>query len=286
MSEKYCDCPCHHNQGICPEGGFCCPERIPESVPNNRFGSPNICPPAIPTPRYNSPSSSLPLRELNALQACIEEINDTLRTIGNPRDPQDPEQQQRQRQLQQHFRALRFSLVKVIVTCDDEEMEILGILEDAGSNFIKLNTLGDKKLILFNRICLLKHENNDAETFEHQQELLNIDMSLRREVTLHFGEIVGRSPELINIFFGIPLYLFLLPVIGCKIRVKTDGENISGILCEVDENQFRIEWIEEPEQAEEEEEEPEQENPIDPCAEEDGVRTINFDEVCFISIDS
>ena len=263
--------------GVCPLGGFCCPGRIPESVPNDRFGSPNICQPTIPTPRYNSPSSSLPLRELNALQACIEEINDTLRTIGNPRNPNDPEQQQRQRQLQQHFRALRFSLVKVIVDCHDEEIEILGILEDAGANFIKLNTLGERKLILFNRICLLKHENNDAETFEHQQELINIDICLRREITLHFGEIVGRSPELINIFFGIPLYLFLLPIIGCKIRVKTDGEEIiSGILCEVDENQFRLELMEEPEQA----------DVLDPCAGEDGVRTINFNEICFISIDS
>ncbi|WP_303984182.1 hypothetical protein [Niallia circulans] len=284
MTEKYCDCPCYHNMDVSPKGGFCCPGRIPESVPNDRFASPNICPPTIPTPRYNSPNSSLPLRELNALQACIEEINDTLRTIGNRRDLESHEQQQRQRQLQQHFRSLRYTLVKVIVACDEGEMEILGILEDAGSNFIKLNTLSDKKLILFNRICLLKHDNSDADTFEHQQELLNIDMRLRREITLHFGEIVGRSPELINIFFGIPLYLFLLPIIGCKIRVKTDGENISGILCEVDENQFRIEWKGKPEQTEEEEQK--QENPIDQCAEEDFVRTINYDEVCCISIDS
>ncbi|TRZ39954.1 hypothetical protein CEQ21_03150 [Niallia circulans] len=281
MENKHCDCPCHHNKDKCPQGGFCCPGRIPAEIPNDRFGSPNVCPSTIPTPRYNSPNSSLPIHQLNRLQACIEEINDTLRTIGNPRDPENPEEPQRQRQLQQHFRALRGSLVKVVVTCHDEKVTLLGILEDAGANFILLNTLSEKKLLLFERICLLKHENNDAETFDHEQELLHIDKCLRREITFHFGEIVGRSPELINIFFGIPLHLYMLPFIGCKIEVKTDEEVlISGILCEVDENQFRLEVNEEAE------EDGDEEIKIDPCLEEDGVRTINFDEMCFISIGS
>lgn len=317
-----CDCICHEEPGKpCPQDSFCCPGRIPASVPNTRFGASSHCQDTIPTPRFNSPNSPLPPDKLNLLKSCIEEINDTLRTIGNPRIPEDPNQ----RQLQLHFRALRGTLVKVLVDCetcedcqdDQHRVELMGVIEEAGSNFIKLNTLGEKKFIQFNRICLLKHDNFKAETFEHEQELLEIDECNRREITLNFGQIVGRSPELINLFFGIPLHLYLLPLIGRFIEVKTDEDEVAGVLCAVEENQIRIqlnddehedqdedqvekddqedgadELDEENEQVEqvvenqvdEEEEEPE---PEDPCNKiEDGVRTINFEEICFITIES
>ncbi|PLT32002.1 hypothetical protein [Bacillus sp. V5-8f] len=278
MEMNQCNCPCHHSmENSCPQRGFCCPGRIPAHVPNDRFCSPFVCPEPIPTPRFNSPNSPLPPDELNQLQVCLEEINDTLRTIGNPNEPEEPDQRQRQRQLQQHFRALRCSLVKVVVDCQDKEIEILGILEEAGANFIQVNTLGHKKFIPFEKICTLKHENFQAETFEHEQELLSIDTCIRREITFNFGEIVGRSPELINIFFGIPLHLFLLSFLGCEIQVKTESDEqlISGILCLIDENQFRL-------QLDQEEKQVEENNPYNG----EGARTINFNAVCYISIDS
>lgn len=274
-----CNCSCHASmENPCPQGGFCCPGRISANVPNDRFGSPCDCPKTIPTARFNSPNSPLPPDELNRLQKCIEEINDMLRTIGNPNEPEEGDPPN-QRQLQLHFRALRGSLVKVMVDCQNEELEILGLLQEAGIDFIQVNTLEQKKLIPFERICSLKHENSKAENFEHEQELLNIDTCLRREITFNFGEIVSRSPELINMFFGIPLRLFLLSLVGCELEIKTDDEDelVSGILCSVNENQFRLQLFENDEQIE----------PNDSCKqEEDGIRTINFNEVCFISVDS
>ncbi|RFU61436.1 hypothetical protein [Peribacillus glennii] len=280
---KHCGCPCHDStENTCPKDGFCCPGRIPASVPNDQFCTPFNCPKPIPTPRFNSPNSPLPPNELNKLQACIEEINDTLRTIGNPREPGDPNQ----RQLQLHFRALRYSLVKVVVDCHNQEMEILGILEEAGANFIQVNTLDEKKFIPFEKICFLKHEDARSENIEHEQELLKINTCIRRDITLNFGEIVGRSPELINLFFGIPLHLFLQSFLGCEIEVKSeaDEELLRGILCSVDEDQFRIQLcVEEMEEQKEKQEE----EPIDPCKqEEDGIHTVNFNEVCFITVDS
>lgn len=162
-----CDCPCHEQAGTpCPKGEFCCPGRIPASVPNDLFCTPFDCPKRIPTPRFNSPNSSFSPDELEQLQACFEEINDVLRSIGNPRDPEN------QRQLQLHFRALRGGLVRVIVDCDDEPIELLGTLEEAGRNFIQLNKIGEKTFILFERICSLQHADGTGEVVEHEQELL------------------------------------------------------------------------------------------------------------------
>ena len=79
-------------------------------------------------------------------------------------------------------------------------------------------------------------------------------------MVLNFGEFVSKRPELVNLFFGIPLHLQLLKYLGKDIKVKTDDDNIiDGILFEAVEGKIRVE-------------------------NRNGSLEINMDQICFLEV--
>lgn len=183
--------------------------------------------------KYPSANSSLPLEDLEKLKECIEKANEILRTLGNPLNPNNMES------LRLFLRKLKGFNIKVVLTCNNKKKEFTGTLQEAGRDFLSLATSGEKIFILYRRICSLTHVEKAMEKME--PELLNIDDGLRRAIILNFGEVVSKSPNLINLFFGIPLYLQLQFILGATLRViKKDSTTITGSLIKSEKEQITI----------------------------------------------
>lgn len=198
---------------------FSCPNEIPSTVKDDLFCTPLECPEKISVKRFSSPTTELSPEEFEKQKQCIEQINNLLSTLTNPRDPNNLSA------LRLHFRMLRGILVEVELECNDTKETIKGLLKEAGRDFLQIEDIGKKYFIPYNRICMIN--SNDCsphENHNHNRELKDIDKCLRRDIVLNFGKVVSADPKLINFFFGIPLYLQLANLIGCKVVVKIDGE--------------------------------------------------------------
>lgn len=217
----------------------------------------NLCPEQIPTRRFASANSPLPPRSLDELQECIEAANDLLRSLGNRRDPNN------QRQLQLELLALQDICVKAEINCGrQKKREKIGILVTAGRDFIEINSSedGDLVFVLFNRLITIDRDKSFKTNIHPEQDLIDADKCTKRELSLNFGEFVAKRPELINLFFGIPLHLYLLKFIGEEVKVKTDDETIMNTtLSNVEEGRIEVKGL-------------------------DGTIGINMDEICFIEI--
>ncbi|MBB6449219.1 hypothetical protein HNR44_001168 [Geomicrobium halophilum] len=199
---------------------FHCPECLPASKYDDRFGSPHDCPEILPTHRFSSPTTELSTEEFEKLKACIHEINDLLLTLGVREDETHVQLRMRLQQLHKQF-------VRITVKCEGEKIKFLGGLKKAGRDFVHLNTLDENILIPNKRICSIDHEPNHDQ-HGHEPELINIDRCFRRDLVLRFGEVVSGDPSLINLFFGISLSLFLVSFIGCDIQVSINEEEDTG----------------------------------------------------------
>ncbi|MEK3883155.1 hypothetical protein [Paenibacillus sp. PL2-23] len=203
--------------------------------------SPPACPPRVPTPRFHSPTSPLPPEKLHHLRACIAEMNQTLRTLGNPQDsPAINPGNQRQLQLDLH--ALKGQRVTASLSVEGAE-PASGWLAAAGGDFILLANREEQRLIPFIRLSSIRSQSSMQHQADgHEPSLLNLDECTRRAITLCFGEIVGRSAELMNLFFGIPLRSFLLLLIGCSVQVylANETEPVCGVLLSVERERIAV----------------------------------------------
>ncbi|HZG83489.1 hypothetical protein [Paenibacillus sp.] len=198
------------------------------------------------TIRYRSPNSRLSQEELDRLRECIEEANRLLRTLGNPRDDENLTQ------LRLRFRSLCGALVKAEIDCGGADqnhitVEVVGMLETAGRDFIQLQAVGERKLVPFARLCSLQHDEHASRMRAAICEpLLDIDPCLRRDLVLCFGETVACRPELLNRFLGAPLFLQLLAFVGCPVTVRLDRDDLEdafvrGTLVDAKEDRIRLE---------------------------------------------
>ncbi|MFD1735423.1 hypothetical protein ACFSCX_02500 [Bacillus salitolerans] len=240
------------------DNSILCPDCVPQDEDESLFCSPFTCPERIPQPEFPSPNSSLPPEELEELNECIEKANRLLLALGLERDEENL------RAFQDSLRGLRKQCISVTVACQEEKQPLkrTGTIVDAGVNFLILQTdVGNLLLIPFENIVQIKHLDNQIPMIE-DQELLDINQCLRRAITLHFSEIVPKSPFLLNLFFGIELSLFLESYIGCLLYVKEkDEENeIEGTLLLTDKGKLEL-------------------------SVEGEKRGIDFDEVCTIEIE-
>jgi len=237
-----CDDDCH-----CPEESSSSTLSF-EKIHDECFKSLVKCPEGIPTRRFSSPNSPLPLDKLDELQLCIEEANDLLRSLGAESDPEN------KRQLQLHLLSLQGICIKAKIKCVIEEPNVeaeeitevkieekVGILATAGRNFIQLNSVGKHVFILYERIISLSRV--DCEKLDHQEQaFIDADRCTRRELVLNFGDFVSKRPELVNLFFGLPLHIELLNYLGKDIRVETaDNHVIVGTLFKVGRGRIQIE---------------------------------------------
>ncbi|MDM5188408.1 hypothetical protein QUF99_14110 [Bacillus sp. DX4.1] len=216
------------------------------------------------TPSFPSPNSSLPQDKLDQLHACIEEANNLLHVISNPRDAEIT------RALQLFLLTLRGLEVQAIVACDTTKEKLFGTLTNAGKDFIELTNEEEGRLLIpYLQLCLLKRNHNQKPS--PQPFPFNFTPPLRLDLILHFGKTVAANPILINTFFGISLALYLQRFIGKKItiRLQDEEEPIQGILISVQEDDV--------------------DDDLRPPAKikiqgVDKIVEINLDDVCFISV--
>lgn len=186
-------------------------------------GKEKICPQVIPTPRYTSPHSSLPPKELEQQLQSIHQANDLLNMISNSQKPVN------KRQLQLRLRKLRGRNVKVATDCGMQKEYVKATLKDAGLDFMELKQANKQIFIPFQRICALQHTGEIDEG--HHPSLTHIDDKLRRALVLRFGEVVSQSPDLINIFFGIPLHLRMQSFRGAWLQIRTEEDRHGMVGC-------------------------------------------------------
>lgn len=256
----------------------CTCEIQPPVNPMNLFGSPFDCRKQIKTRRYASANSPLTPEELDELQECLEAINDLLRSLGSRSDPNNT------RQLQLHFLSLRGVRVKAEIICgmeqrEEDEAEIAGDVVDtvtdmnerkcikvlkkkgklatAGRDFIRINQVGSAVFILYSHLISIARDK--CELDEHEPEFICANQATRRELTFNFGEFVSENKDLINLFFGIPLYVQLKEFLGKDVKGKTDEAFFCGTLVKADNGNIQI---------------------LNKMGEED----ISIDEICFIEV--
>lgn len=253
---------------------FCCPDELPAFNTDNNFCIPCNCPRQIPTKRFSSPNSGLSPEELERLKACIEKLNNILLSISSPRDPNNLVP------LRNYFIRLKGILIRVYVECTGFQDNILGCLQEVGGDYLQLNSVGKKVFVPFSRICSIARDApKDCESGHmHHQELNDIDPCLRRNLVLNFGETVASSPQLFNIFFGLPLHLRLLDFLNCRVMVKVEGEEqlLKGILICSEKDFIKIKTDENVDKGNEEE--------IKDNKKNEKIEKINFEDICFISI--
>jgi hypothetical protein len=211
-----------------------CPTCIPACVENDQFCTPCDCPEQIPTPRYSAPTRVLPIREHEELKECIHEVNELLLALARHPNSHD------QLELWRKFRTLLNQFVSVTVLCDHEEVKVKGIVKDVGRDFIALDDFDQKTFILFEKICSVQHHETKEAHQLHEGELAHLDICSKRELVLNFGEVVSKSPFLLNLFFGLNLDVFLLEFVDCHIRLVLENEEIEGVLLDTDREQLLI----------------------------------------------
>ncbi len=216
------------------------------------FCLPDTCPERIIQPQFPSATSSFPPEQLAEIDACIEEANELLLTLGLQQEAEEVEEED---VLLQNLNKLKGQMVEVTISCREEDIEPEGMLTCEnhdekvhgkfiynGIDFIILYTMDDETVwIPFTKIRWMIQKEQE-EVFNEDQPLLNIDPCLRREITFNFGQIVPKSPFLLKLFFPLQLSFLLKSFIDCNLRVKTfDNKEIRGTLVKVTERSLLIE---------------------------------------------
>ena len=114
-----------------------------------------------------------------------------------------------------------------------------GRIHLAGQDFVLLRDNRKEIVIPFEKIRLIKPKNRFADP-PNEPQLIDIDPRLRRAITFNFGETVASSPELIQIFFGLNMKIFLLLLLNKKITLMVDDEEFKGTVMDVHEESLTI----------------------------------------------
>lgn len=263
------------------------------------FGSPFDCKKQIPTPRFSSPNSPLPPRALDRLQRCIEEANDLLRSLGSESDPDNRRQlqlhflsirgadvilkviceEQEIEEDEQEIEAVnrnRNNNTRVEISEKEIEPELTlkmnrnsktkrsiiekkGKIFTAGRDFIQINQVGASVFVLYDRLISVARDECE-HVKQPEQELIDVDRKVRRELAFNFGDFVSKKPELVNLFFGIPLFKQLKEFLGGDVKVKMFDEVIVGTLVKVDEGSIQV------------------------LKKNDNKIEINLNEICFVKV--
>jgi len=192
----------------------------------------HCCQDRLEQPRIPSENTCLPDERLEALEEDIERANKLLLDLGL----EDPE---RNRVIKEAFLGIEGLNVKVELEAEEGVTEVHGKVFLAGNDFVAL--LHDEKefLVPNEKVSIIKVEGRYAEPVS--EPLLNdITSCFRRELTFHFGRTVSASPELIQIFFGMKLAIYLLLLQDKEISVHMESQTLKGILWKASEDSITL----------------------------------------------
>lgn len=221
---------------------FHCPDCVPANAPDDFCIPEECCPDQIDQPKIPSPNSCLPLDELDKLRARARETNQLLLdlALSHQREPREI--------FQRAFDGLVGLNIKVEIDCPlvdipEKNIDRTGKVSLVGFDFVVLRKRNRNKsevIIPFDRIIKIKSEKGRFAEPSHEPELIDIEPCLRRALTFNFGEKVASSPELIQIFFRLRLNIYLLLLVGKKVKVSLAGKNIEGTIVEVNKESITL----------------------------------------------
>ncbi|WP_156495817.1 hypothetical protein [Cytobacillus gottheilii] len=255
-SKMWNDIECIEAEFIHGKTLFRCPEFVPAGVEDNDFCVPkDCCPETLPQPKFSSPFSSFSPGVLEELEDCIRRANELLLALAVSEDEKGVDAEgdleagePNARALQQSLRSLRDQFVTVHYVCSGKKQEVCGYFLDAGIDFIIIEKADTCNIAFIpTRKILSIHDLDRGENITEEQELICINPCLRRDLTFHFGELVTKSPYLLNLFFGIKLKMLLESYIGyyCYIQTETDNHEIDGTLEKIDDRDMLIQKYDE-----------------------------------------
>jgi hypothetical protein len=234
--------------------GFCCPEIVHPDAPDDFCIPKECCPDEMRQVKYPSPNSCLPHEVLEELEEKIIAANKFLLSLAI----KENEEETRKEALREAFEGLIGQNVSVVFAGEvEEELEenielglgteeenvikdvqaVMGRVFLAGRDFVSLNKGNKLLLVPYTNICRIDLANRFAEPLK-EARLNEIDPCLRRCLTFQFGKVVSSSPELIHIFFGLTLSIFLLQLIDKEAKVILEDDQLEGTIWTVDREQF------------------------------------------------
>ncbi|WP_017727769.1 hypothetical protein [Halalkalibacterium ligniniphilum] len=220
--------------------GLRCPEVVSPKTPDDFCIPKEYCPKQKKTPKFPSPNTCFPNSKLEDLEMRIRKANDFLLDLALS------SKREKNEVFKKAFEGLLHQNLIVELDCktkieegDNEVIEgsnnhtkLQGTVVLAGRDFTILKNKQNKLLIPYEKISLVKLRKSYHEPTP-QPLLSKIDPCLRRCLTFQFGEVVSGSPELIQIFFGLDLKVYLLLMIDKKIKLVSEVDTIVGTLLDV-----------------------------------------------------
>ncbi len=189
------------------------------------------CPERADSPELPSPESCLPPEKREEVDKKIAEANRLLLDLALD------DNRSVQETYQRAFDGLIGLEVEIINPLDET---LSGVVVMAAFDFILLRRDDYKIIVPYEQIESVKSSGCYAELVP-EANLLNIGPRLRRKLTFQFGKVVGSSPELIQLFFKIPLAVYLLLFEEQTIKVRVGRSLIEGVLVDVNKESIVLE---------------------------------------------
>ncbi|PID00892.1 MULTISPECIES: hypothetical protein [unclassified Sporosarcina] len=189
------------------------------------------CPERADSPELPSPESCLPPEKREEVDRKIAEANRLLLDLALD------DNRSIQETYQRAFDGLIGLEVEIVNPLDET---ISGVVMMAAFDFILLSRDDYKIIVPYEQIESVKASGCYAELVP-VANLLNIGPRLRRKLTFQFGKVVGSSPELIQLFFKIPLAVYLLLFEDQTIKVRVGRSLIEGVLVDVNKESIVLE---------------------------------------------
>ncbi|PIC80333.1 hypothetical protein CSV75_00615 [Sporosarcina sp. P18a] len=172
------------------------------------------------SPELPSPESCLPLEKREEVDEKIAETNRLLLDLALDDN----------RSIQETFQRAFDGLIGLEVEIINPLNEtISGVVMRAAYDFILLSREDYKIIVPYEQIESVKSSGYYSEQLP-KANLKNIDPHLRRKLTFQFGKVVASSPELIQLFFKIPLAVYLLLFVDQTIKVRVGAVLFEGVL--------------------------------------------------------
>ena len=108
-------------------------------------------------------------------------------------------------------------------------------------DFLQINPTGSFVFIFYEKLISITHEKSENSKM-HKPEFIDSNTVTRRDLALHFGEFVSKHPDIVNLFFGLPLHKQLHRYLGKDININTSEHPtlLNGTFIHVDEGKVRI----------------------------------------------
>ena len=190
----------------------------------------DCCPERFPSPQLPSPTDCLPPGELAILHEQIRVANELLLdlALSDERSPNET------------YRKVFDGLTGLRVEIADHKGEkVEGVVILVGSDFLVLREDMHTMLIPFDKIDGIQPYGKYAEPFP-ESKIDGLKPSLQRKLTSHFGEAVASSLKLIQLFFGIPLDIYLRLLEDKRVKVTMEGMIVEGIITDADKESITV----------------------------------------------